>query len=139
MSNSSSGSLQQERTQISKPPRALIHKQILDVADTRPTASVEELAAEVSGATTNLVERVLEEYGDPAEDDPVPDSTEDDGNGQADPVAEPVTAAMTEHDTSQEHEQESEPVKLTEKQRETLQAIAKQPDAPSNNSPSSST
>lgn len=129
MSNSSFGSLQQERTQISKPPRALIHKQILDIADSQPTASVEELAAEVSGATTNLVERVLEEYGDPADDDPVPDPAEDDGDGQADPVTEPVTAAMTEHDTPQEQEQESELVQLTEKQRETLQAIAEQPDA----------
>lgn len=129
MSNSSSGSHQEEPTQVSKVPRALIHKQILDVADTRPTASVEELAAEVSGATIDLVKRVLDEYGDPAESGPDPNPTEGGGNGQSEPVSEPVTAAMNEHDTPQGHDIQLEQVQLTEKQRETLQAITEQPDA----------
>lgn len=42
------------------------HKQILDVAADNPEASIDDLAAEVPSATTDLVEQVLEEYGDPA-------------------------------------------------------------------------
>lgn len=60
MSNSSSGSQQEERPQGSKAPRALVHKQIIDVADSRPTATVEALAAEVSGTNINLIEHVLD-------------------------------------------------------------------------------
>ncbi|GAB3673215.1 hypothetical protein GCM10028856_27560 [Halopiger thermotolerans] len=43
----------------------MIHKQILDVAESAPDASMTAIAEEVSGATTELVEKVLEEYGDP--------------------------------------------------------------------------
>ena len=49
-------------------PRATIHKQILEAAETDPEATVEQLAASVSGASATLVERVLDEYGDPATD-----------------------------------------------------------------------
>lgn len=129
MSNTSSGSQQEERPQVSKAPRALIHKQILDIAETQPTASVEEIAAEVSGATGDLVERVLDEYGDPAEDNPEPDPTAGGGNGQSASDAGPVTEAMNKHDTSQEADHDPMEIQLTEKQRETLQAIAEQPDA----------
>lgn len=48
-------------------PRAIVHKRILEVAKARPDATIEEIAREVSGATVSLVERVLEEYGDPGE------------------------------------------------------------------------
>lgn len=51
-------------------PRAVVHKQVLDAAKRRPAASLEALADEVSGASTELVEKTLEEYGDPA--DPTP-------------------------------------------------------------------
>lgn len=47
-------------------PRAIVHKRILEVAADEPEAS---LADEVSGATPDLVERVLSEYGDPGETD----------------------------------------------------------------------
>lgn len=47
-------------------PRALIHKRILDEATERPEASMEALADDIAGASGTLVERVLEEYGDPA-------------------------------------------------------------------------
>lgn len=61
-------------------PRAVVHKQILDAASAKPTASIEELADEVSAASISLVERVLEEYGDPAdEDDAAPDDATTDG------------------------------------------------------------
>ncbi|WP_339104247.1 helix-turn-helix domain-containing protein [Haloterrigena salinisoli] len=49
-------------------PRAIIHKQILDHAEANPGESMEAIADAVSGATTATVERVLEEYGDPAAD-----------------------------------------------------------------------
>ena len=62
-------------------PRAVIHKQILDAAESRPEASMEALAEEVTGATTSIVEHVLEEYGDPAvefDDDGNDDDADDD-------------------------------------------------------------
>lgn len=46
-------------------PRAVIHKQILDAAASKPDASMRAIADEVSGATTELVEKVFNEYGDP--------------------------------------------------------------------------
>lgn len=49
-------------------PKAIIHKQILDTAETNPDAPIERIADEVSGASTELIERVLEKYGDPAGD-----------------------------------------------------------------------
>lgn len=57
---------QNTRGQLKPFPRAVVHKQILDAAETQPGASISELAENVSGASTTLVEQVLEEYGDPA-------------------------------------------------------------------------
>ena len=53
----------------SSTPRAVIHKRILDIAGSKPDASMAEIADEIGGASTELVERVLEEYGDPAGDE----------------------------------------------------------------------
>jgi hypothetical protein len=75
------------------------HKQILDVAAERPDASSAEIATDVPSATPDLVERVLDEYGDPAEDE-VPADTE-----------------------------YPAPDELTDKQVETLRAIAGEPTA----------
>lgn len=50
-------------------PKAIIHKQILDAAEADPEASPERIADEISGASPDLVERVLDKYGDPADDD----------------------------------------------------------------------
>jgi len=50
----------------------MIHKKILDAAESEPDASMAEIADGITGASVELVERVLEEYGDPAGD--VPDS-----------------------------------------------------------------
>lgn len=91
-------------------PRAVIHKRILESAETQPDASLVELSTEVAGASPDLVERVLDEYGDPALDQPTePDSTEDD--------------AMTEHPTL------PTAAELTEKQLTSLRAVAKRPEA----------
>ncbi len=48
-------------------PKSIRHKRILDLAGDRPDASLEDLAAEIPSATTDLVEFVLDECGDPAE------------------------------------------------------------------------
>lgn len=48
-------------------PKAVVHKRILEVADSQPNASLTEIAEEVSGATPDLVDRVLSEYGDPGD------------------------------------------------------------------------
>lgn len=60
----------------SKLPRAVIHKKILDEAESSPGASVEEIATAINGASVALVERVFDEYGDPAASDELPDGAE---------------------------------------------------------------
>jgi hypothetical protein len=50
-------------------PRAIIHKKVLDAAESNPNASMEQLAEQISGASLSIVERVLAEYGDPAAPD----------------------------------------------------------------------
>ena len=52
-----------------KLPKSMRHKQVLDVAEEHPDASLSELASMVPSATTDLVEHVLDEYGDPAADE----------------------------------------------------------------------
>ena len=49
-------------------PKSVRHKRILDVAAENPDASLESIASQVPSTTTDLVERVLEKYGDPAEE-----------------------------------------------------------------------
>jgi len=89
-------------------PRAIVHKQILDAASERPEASVDALASEISSASPDLVERVLDQYGDPADDD-----TE----SAVDPVSEPQASSC------------SDPSELSDKQLETLRAISEDSDA----------
>lgn len=90
-------------------PRSMRHKRILDVAANNPDASMADLAAEVPSATPDLVERVLEQYGDPADDDAMPSTDES-----------PMSTGTDEPSRAD----------LTEKQLETLRAIAAHPDAP---------
>ncbi|MFD1633499.1 winged helix-turn-helix transcriptional regulator [Haloplanus ruber] len=52
----------------SRPP-SVRQRRILDLAEDHPSASVDELASMLSTGTADLVERVLDEYGDPAADD----------------------------------------------------------------------
>ncbi|WP_407066998.1 winged helix-turn-helix transcriptional regulator [Haloarcula brevis] len=87
------------------------HKQILDVAAENPEASIAELAAEVPSATADLVERVLEEHGDPAESDGT-DAPEESPN-------ESSTASQS----------YPAPDTLTSTERETLRAIQRHPTA----------
>lgn len=91
-------------------PRAVIHKRILDVAADRPDAPLEELAGEIPSATPELVERVLDEYGDPADDPGALTDTADSSTTQ-----EPPDPTLED---------------LSETQRETLRAIDDHPTAP---------
>ncbi|WP_440764718.1 winged helix-turn-helix transcriptional regulator [Natronorubrum sp. DTA7] len=127
-------------------PRAVIHKKILDVAESRPTASMEAIADDVSGATVAIVDQVLEEYGDPG----ASEDSSDDSSGDAEtderqtdrtpdssatasdpPESDEAESAMTEHDSRSDTDLELslEPDDVTEKQRETLVEIYRRPDA----------
>lgn len=61
------------------------HKKVLDVAANKPNASLEAIADEVPSATPELVERVLEEYGDPA-DNPSASTPEGEGESNVQPT-----------------------------------------------------
>ncbi len=100
------------------------HKRILDVATDRPDASYEAIADEIPSASPDLVEDVLEQYGDPAEDE----------------IDEEIGVAFDPrvYCTNREREQSTSPSPqptrpdwstLTEKQRETLVTIDEHPQA----------
>lgn len=91
-------------------PKSIRHKQILDVAKENPNASVEAIAAEIPTVTVDLVEDVLTEYSDSVNnqiESPSEGSDEDSANEDSYPEA----------------------AELSETQRETLRAIAENPEA----------
>lgn len=92
-------------------PRAIVHQKILDEAAAKADSTVEELAGEVCGATPNLVERVLDEYGDPYQ-------------SEAGQSADYNSAEATEDTLKPEF-----PDELTEGQRETIDVIYEDPTA----------
>ena len=124
-------------------PRAVIHKKILDTAESRPSDSIVELTESISGASAQLVEQVLEEYGDPAEDGRSPSK---------EPTPEPISDMST-NTESTTHENESgegiedqmtvstnfdiggdllsskDTADITDRQWEILRAIEQHPDA----------
>nr|WP_238378399.1 winged helix-turn-helix domain-containing protein [Haloarcula rubripromontorii] len=79
-------------------PKSMRHKQILDVAAENPEASIAELAAEVPSATAELVERVLEEHGDPAETDET-DAAPSESSAESQPHPTPEDLSSTERET----------------------------------------
>lgn len=99
------------------------HKQVLDVAADNPEASVEDLAAKVPSATAELVERVLEEYGDPASENESPEPEEptmEDETSESDQTAsQPATGEQAYPDPSD----------LSAAERETIRAINEHPTA----------
>lgn len=105
-------------------PRAVIHKQILDAAAGNPEASLTELADGVGAASPELVERVLDEYGDPGE------NGENDDDVKAPPsVSDESTPAP---DGEQQAEQDSPRVAdptLSARQKRTLEVVAHHPTA----------
>lgn len=111
-------------------PRAVIHKKILDVAGSHPDASIAELASEVNGASEDLIERVLDEYGDPAESSEGEDGV---GNGTSEEQQavskQSTTEAMSNASEQPIAEDGPESVEITDQQRKLLNAIWEYPDA----------
>ena len=123
-------------------PRAMIHRRILDVATSKPDASVPAIADEVSGASPSLVERVLDEYGDPARSD---DGSSDVGTapGASEATGDAEKAAQSsedQHTETQEPMEKNETgqqtngtaissVSLSDKQRRTLREVFERPEA----------
>jgi DNA-binding CsgD family transcriptional regulator len=109
------------------------HKQILDAAADHPDASLDELASMVTSATEELVQRVLDEHGDPAA------NTESDGTEDNAPSAEATgketpTTEEASGDTAATadatHSTESPALTdLTIKQRTVLEYVAMDPSA----------
>lgn len=85
-------------------------QQILDAAADNPDAPMEDLADEIPSVTTELVERVLEEYGDPADD-------------------EQETPPESADSTKEQKDASPNQNELSPKQREVLRAIFEQPTA----------
>lgn len=105
-----------------QPPRAMIHKQILDKAEADQDASMDTIADEVAGASVDLVEKVLNEYGDPAEESHHP--TDPGGD-------EPLEAQLETPDTDEATDPTAQPSldNISAKQRETLAEINERPAA----------
>jgi len=105
-------------------PRAMIHRRILDVAGSRPEATLEEVAESVGGATPDLVERVLEEYGDPADGEEYGDQDDQTTSGETEEPAmkENGHSAGEPADAEQTEDQQ-----LSTKQRETLRLVHEDP------------
>lgn len=131
---------QEETNRASTVPRAVIHKRILDVAKSHPTMSIGEIATVVTGASETLVERVLDEYGDPAEDaetesgpatdapaTPEPaDAAVDDGSSTNETMTDATTSEAS---ARRAHDGEHGSASITEPQREILRAVLDRPDA----------
>ena len=96
----------------------MVHKQILEYAERNSDASIVGIADEISGATPDLVERVLDRYGDPAGDQTPNASTDSDGTTFTDKA----TSTMAAPDTTED-------IEVTDAQRTVLEAIHANPDA----------
>ena len=66
VSNATNGSGSDHTIRTDTKPRAMIHKKVLDIARENPNATAGRIAEEVSGVSATFVERILDEYGDPA-------------------------------------------------------------------------
>lgn len=107
-------------------PRAVIHRRILDEAESRPRASHPQIAAAVGGASVSLVKRVLNEYGDPGR--------ERNGETSRDRVTEGDQQASTENNQGGSNHagaSNGSPScsELSIQQQQTLRAIYDHPDA----------
>lgn len=105
------------------------HKQILDVAADNPEASVEDLAAKVPSATAELVERVLEEYGDPASEDESPESEESPEPEEPTMGDETPESDQTVSQPATGEQAYPDPSDLSAAERETIRAINEHPTA----------
>lgn len=71
-------------------PQSMRHQRILDLAADQPHASMESIAKDVPSATVELVENVLEEYGDPGHDDSIESITPADRDSGPQPRTESI-------------------------------------------------
>ncbi|QLG48528.1 MarR family transcriptional regulator [Natrinema halophilum] len=125
MSESPQPSQAEGENRSSRFPRAIVHKKILDIAEDEPDASIEELAGLVNGVSVDMVEQVLEEYGDPVADSPT--EVEEGANSHTMNEVIETNSSVPEGESHLENEIDLE--KITEKQHETLRAIYKNPEA----------
>lgn len=140
MSNSSRSPTQS--SQSTSFPRAIIHKRILETAESHPSASLEEISNQVSGATPDFVDRVLTDYGDPADaaaSADLQDDTEDEPGTNKSSLDERADTASDGANSEDDEERNlgsnplssaaPDPKELTQKQHDTLEAIADHPQA----------
>lgn len=111
---------------MTKAPRAVIHKQILEAAGENPESSVEGLAEAVSGANANLVERVLDEYGDPAENSEASKDADETGSSELQQTSVEQSMIETNGQLDNSLVQQDD---LTNKQLETMRTIREHPTA----------
>jgi len=126
-----------EGSGVESKPRAMVHRKILEIAGSNPEMPVAAIAENVSGASAALVDRVLDEFGDPGSSDErassangtEPTETEAPAaRGEPRPTDSP--AGPTE-DGPVDASPESEPdlSELTESQVETLRVVRARPTA----------
>jgi DNA-binding CsgD family transcriptional regulator len=111
----------------------MIHKRILDTAADSPTETIDSLAEEIPGASPALVERVLEEYGDPgatdtAESEHMEPSTDPPTDAEVLPADESAANGASESTSDQPTEDPSSD-SFTQKQLEVLRLIRDNPEA----------
>jgi putative heme iron utilization protein len=127
----STGETMSDSTTSSTNVKSIRHQKILDLAADQPDASLEDIAAEIPSATADLVDRVLDKYGDPANSDTTDDI--DAAAAEATTATEPPehepSDNATESSTSEDADARPAVEDLTAKERETLRAIATHPDA----------
>lgn len=129
MSNSINHAQDGEPADGTSAPRAVVHKKILEAAEERPDASFPELADAVSGASEELVERVLEEYGDPAKGE---DESSNQSEAAADDAATPPMRpdeTMNSQNTGSNDDADLDLERVTERQERVLRAIYERPNA----------
>lgn len=107
-------------------PRAIVHKKILTEAERHPEATMTELASRVNGANTDMVERILEQFGDPASDDELGiEKTEGDDECNSGGVQSGTRG----QDSNQPSILGVDPSQLTQRRREILRLVHENPKA----------
>lgn len=115
-------------------PKSIRHKHILEIAAEKPEASLESIANEVPSATADLVEYVLDEYGDPASNDGNDEEIEESGSASSvddDASGDDESDDSFEKWTSDVNDGQPIPssLDLTDGQREVLLAVYENPEA----------
>jgi transcriptional regulator with XRE-family HTH domain len=113
-------------------PKSMRHKQILEAAAEEPNASIDDIAAMVPSATADLVERVLDEHGDPAADE-APESSEDGNTSDNGEDADTQNTDTTEPDSPTDDANQPTEIptldELSAKERAVLAMIDQYPEA----------